>query len=356
VGQGVEITFTDDQAWRSAISGITVNGTVLTGEQYTISAGKINLAAGVFTAASDYTIAVTASGYSVATIKQTINRSAAEELATAKSAAKNTLDTYKNPADYRDAQKTELASAINAGKSAIDAATDINAVNSALAAAKAELDKIKTDAQFTAEDKTETIEIGDSHKLTKKDLELIKESGKEITFVRKDKNGRILYSWTLNGSKIDAAMDDIDLSISFTTENKAAIDKLTGDENSVYLSFAYEGKLPAPALITAYVGDKYKDGDKLNLYYFNEKTGKAEEIAAGLTVKDGYVSFTLTHMSDYFLTENKISQIEVTDDKEKEKTQDTATGDRASMAIWSLICGAGIIGAAYLLMRKRRSI
>jgi hypothetical protein len=45
VGQAVEITFTDNEAWRSAISGVKVNGTALPAEQYTISAGKISIAA-----------------------------------------------------------------------------------------------------------------------------------------------------------------------------------------------------------------------------------------------------------------------------------------------------------------------
>jgi hypothetical protein len=72
VGQAVDITFTDDEAWRTAISGITVGGTPLTGEQYTVTAGNINIAAAVFTAAGDYSIAVTANGYSDAAVTQTM--------------------------------------------------------------------------------------------------------------------------------------------------------------------------------------------------------------------------------------------------------------------------------------------
>jgi hypothetical protein len=81
----------------------------------------------------------------------------ADELATAKEEAKNTLDSYKNPADYRQAQKDELTAAITAGKAAIGKAADVDAVNSALAAAKAELDKIKTDARLTAEELAEEL-------------------------------------------------------------------------------------------------------------------------------------------------------------------------------------------------------
>ena len=72
------------------------------------------------------------------------------DLAAVKAAAKDELDSYKDPADYREAGQAELAEAIAAGKVAIEAASDIDGVNRALAEAKAALDLIKTDAQLTA--------------------------------------------------------------------------------------------------------------------------------------------------------------------------------------------------------------
>lgn len=100
IGQPVNITFTDDEAWRTAISGITINGTPLTGEQYTVSPGSINLAADVFSTAGDYSIVVTASGYSDVAVTQTINGSSSltintrEELL-AFAAAVNSGDTFE---------------------------------------------------------------------------------------------------------------------------------------------------------------------------------------------------------------------------------------------------------------------
>ena len=76
----------------------------------------------------------------------------AEELASAKQVAKNALAAYANTDDYREVQKTELSLAITSGNNAIDAASDITAVNTALANAKAVIDGIKTDAEFTAEE------------------------------------------------------------------------------------------------------------------------------------------------------------------------------------------------------------
>ena len=78
----------------------------------------------------------------------------AEELVAAKSAAKTTLDSYKNANDYREAQKTELQSTITNGKNAIDNATDKAGVEAALANAKAAIDAIETDAEITAKEPT----------------------------------------------------------------------------------------------------------------------------------------------------------------------------------------------------------
>ena len=70
----------------------------------------------------------------------------------AKAAAKAELENYKDPADYRADEQTDLAAAIADGEAAIDAATDIDAVAAALTDAKAAIDEIKTDAVLTAEE------------------------------------------------------------------------------------------------------------------------------------------------------------------------------------------------------------
>lgn len=80
---------------------------------------------------------------------------AARALAEARTSAKAQLDEYISGKDmslYRDAQKAELAQAVSAGKDAIDAAEDIPGVTTALEAAKAAVDAVKTDAELTAEE------------------------------------------------------------------------------------------------------------------------------------------------------------------------------------------------------------
>lgn len=74
------------------------------------------------------------------------------ELEGAKEAAKAEIAEYKNAEDYREAQQAELAETIEAGKEAVDAASTMDEVNSAVEAAKKAMDTIKTDAQLTEEE------------------------------------------------------------------------------------------------------------------------------------------------------------------------------------------------------------
>ena len=73
-------------------------------------------------------------------------------------------------------------------------------------------------------------------------------------------------------------MADIDLSIKFKTEKQKEIEDITKQKDAFYISFTHHGELPAPAEIKTFVGNQYKDGETVHLYYYNEDTGKIESI------------------------------------------------------------------------------
>ena len=79
-----------------------------------------------------------------------------------------------DPADYRPAQQAELTAAINAalttGKAAINAATDYTGVSDALAAAKAAIDAIPTDAQLMAEEAAAAAALADAKETLASDI------------------------------------------------------------------------------------------------------------------------------------------------------------------------------------------
>ncbi|MBR3639685.1 MAG: hypothetical protein IKN50_03675, partial [Clostridia bacterium] len=72
-------------------------------------------------------------------------------LAEDKADAIRVLNAYKNPADYRPAEQAEIQSIIAAGTANINAATSTAEVRTALNAAKAQLDALKTAAEYEAE-------------------------------------------------------------------------------------------------------------------------------------------------------------------------------------------------------------
>lgn len=72
MGEAVELVFSDETVWREAITGISVEGTDLAGDKYTVAAGKITIAADVFTEANEYTITVKADGFLDATVTQQV--------------------------------------------------------------------------------------------------------------------------------------------------------------------------------------------------------------------------------------------------------------------------------------------
>ncbi|KAB2908693.1 MAG: lamin tail domain-containing protein [Ignavibacteriales bacterium] len=81
VDHDIEITFTDDAAWRAAITAVKIGGTALTiTTDYTIAPGKITLKPSggnnLLTTSGTKSVAVTATGYLDATVSQVINSGA----------------------------------------------------------------------------------------------------------------------------------------------------------------------------------------------------------------------------------------------------------------------------------------
>ena len=169
---------------------------------------------------------------------------AAAALAQAKTDAKAELDNYKNADDYRAAEQADLANAITAGKEAIDAAADADAVATALANAKAAIDAIKTDAELTAEEEAAANQVA---------------AGEVIDLI--DEIGTVEYTDACK-AKIDAARAAYD---NLTDDQKALVtnaDTLTDAET------AYEALTPVTYKIT------WNDWDGTELGYTMVEEGE----------------------------------------------------------------------------------
>ena len=207
------------------------------------------------------------------------------------------------------------------------------------------------------DDKTVEVVSPKPQTLTKEIFDTIKSEGKNLTVGVTDADNKLQYSWTFSDKAINNTNMNIDLTITFDAPKKDEISKLTGNKEAAYISFAHHGELPGPATIKTYVGDKYKNGDTVYLYYFDEEANKVLMVGdKPLTVKGGYVEYTITHCSTYFLMGEKLAGVAKdvnslddanvnvaeteTESKANTDTGNTAKpGDNSNVVMWcALLC------------------
>jgi len=162
-------------------------------------------------------------------------------------------------------------------------------------------------SNYTDEDKTdESSEVLANNQGTR----IMKvESKNHISYIVEDYERDLTYTWQFektdefyNNVKENLEID-INLRLSLDAYNAVTEDiNNRVDQNKLIVTFDHHGKLPSNATVRVNVVDKFKDGEDLYLYYYNEDTNQIEYMEHHLEVKDGYVEFNIDHCSNYFLT------------------------------------------------------
>lgn len=200
----------------------------------------------------------------------------------------------------------------------------------------------------------------------------MKKNQNDITIGVTDENNRLQYQWSFSSDTITQSGIDMDLTISFDTDRENEVKEITGRDDLMYLSFSHHGALPGPAKIKTYVGNKYKDGDVVYLYYFNEDKNRVESVGGvnqGLVVKDGYVEYTITHCSLYFLSQETAQAIkavdpdtvndspfnEVSEIADNGNSADTADTTRMFLYIMETLMAAAVVAGLVVTDMKKKS-
>ncbi len=130
--------------------------------------------------------------------------------------------------------------------------------------------------------------------------------GKDVNVVFEGEN----ITWTFNGKDIKGTLSSpIDLSLipASTELGKKIGDKvksITGKDTKVFaFSLKHDGELPGSASVKILIGTEWA-GKTINLYqYLSDKNTYSLVQGNILVDAEGYAAFTLTHCSDYFVTE-----------------------------------------------------
>ena len=149
------------------------------------------------------------------------------------------------------------------------------------------------------------INIKADSKLSSQDLSKIKESKRKVKLNYYDDNKKLLYSWIIDGNKIND-FDSLLTTVSYELENNKDIYKLSNYADGMYIVVSGDNTIPKGTKIKLYVGDKYKDNDLLNIYYYSKNNKELINTSKSLKVKDGYIESEVSESGDYFITMSSI--------------------------------------------------
>lgn len=153
--------------------------------------------------------------------------------------------------------------------------------------------------------KDTSIIVNSDTKITSEDLKKIKDSKKTINFNYYDENKSLLYSWIIDGSRLKDT-DELNIPISFDSKNKKEILKLSNYADGIFVDTQVKNSTKGRSL-KIYVGNKYSDGDLVNIYSYKTNSGKLVLVENKVKVKDGFVQFEVEDDSDYFVTMSTIN-------------------------------------------------
>ena len=124
-----------------------------------------------------------------------------------------------------------------------------------------------------------------------------------------DNERNLTYSWKFlkeenKNTSVEENMyidNDLRLSLDASTKDTKRINEKVKNDKLI-ITFDYHGMLPLEAKVKIDVSDKFNDGEKLYLYYYNPDSDEIEYMDNVVFVKNGMAEFQIKHCSDYFLT------------------------------------------------------
>lgn len=209
-----------------------------------------------------------------------------------------------------------------------------------------DIDNLSNTLKNTTKD-TIALRMSKTTEISADTLKLVKNANKDLIINNYGQDNKLQYSWTILSSSL-GENDKYDFGISFISENQDKILKLTNYSEMLNVNFNHSGKLPKGTKIKIYVGDRFADNEKLNLYYYNENEEVMESIEKNLNVENGFISFELNQCSEYILTRA------ILDDSTA-----TITANNSGINVFlitTIIETIVIIGLIILLVLKRKKI
>ena len=153
--------------------------------------------------------------------------------------------------------------------------------------------------------------ISEKDNLTKSQLDSVIDSKIKLILTKVSDDKKVLYSFIIDGSKTKS-VDIFNPNVTTIIENNEKMEEALNYANGIYFDFSKCNNIPKGIILKYYVGDKYKDNDKVNLYAYN--SDKVTQLKEGILVSDGFIEFEVDDAISYFITKAKVMNVEVKKD------------------------------------------
>ncbi len=193
--------------------------------------------------------------------------------------------------------------------------------------------------------------------VSKQVFDKLKETGKTLSIGVVDGQGKVNAIVTIDGTKIKSASVNFNLKVTVDAKSNAISSVATkagiNNDKVTIVDFKYSGTLPGTLKTAVNVANKYTDGTKLALYYYNAKKGVLENQYQLTTVSNGYAEFAIDHCSQYVLVDVTAAEGTITTGT----IGSPKTADTSAMIMWIFVMLAAVLAlAGYVLVyRKRRA-
>ena len=206
----------------------------------------------------------------------------------------------------------------------------------------------KDDLEYLLTNKTDDINIKNETDFSKEEIEKIKNSGK-IVNLNYYKNKQLLYSWIIDGSKINNP-NDFYTEVIFNSNSKEEISKLSSDADGKIISFKDNTIIPEGTKLKIYVADKFEDNELVNIYYYSKDDNKLKTYKKKIKVQNGYIEFEIKDNYDYFITKEDITNL-----KSPVKQKNNKSNIPILPFIIGPICLFLVLIVAIILIKKKKS-
>ena len=120
------------------------------------------------------------------------------------------------------------------------------------------------------------------------------------------------------------------------------------------MTFNQSGTFIGGTTVRIYVGDKYSDGDLINIYYYEKDGERLESVTSAVAVKDGYLEFGVEKGTNYVVTMSDIPGIGTSNTDNKKNDDGDKGFDIVPLLVVLLIVMAIAAAAGWFMFSRSK--